>query len=138
VILVDTSGLVAALDPRERHHSAASRILLRPDARILSPYVLAEVDYLIASGRGQGEELTFLRDVAGGVYELEPFGRQDMAAAVMLIERYAELGLGVADASIVVLAERHRCLDLLTLDQRHFRAVTGPGGKRFRLLSLHE
>jgi hypothetical protein len=38
------------------------------------------------------------------------------------------------DASRVVLAERHHTLDVLTLDERHFRAITGPGGRPFRIL----
>jgi hypothetical protein len=33
-----------------------------------------------------------------------------------------------------LLAQRHRTLDLLCTDERHFRALRGPGGKPFRLL----
>jgi predicted nucleic acid-binding protein len=44
------------------------------------------------------------------------------------------LGPGLADASIVVLADRYATLDLLTLDERHFRAVRGLGNRPFRLL----
>jgi predicted nucleic acid-binding protein len=108
VILLDTSGLVAALDPRQARHAEASLILRHPQRRILSPFVLAELDYLIAMNAGQAEELTLLGDVARGVYEIEPSGASDVAAAIGVIERYADLGLGLADASIVVLAERHR------------------------------
>ncbi len=39
-----------------------------------------------------------------------------------------------ADASIVVLAGRHQTLDILTLDERHFRAISGPRDRPFRLL----
>jgi predicted nucleic acid-binding protein len=50
------------------------------------------------------------------------------------MDRYADLQIGLADASVVVLANRHRTLDLLCTDERHFRALRGSGGKRFRLL----
>jgi predicted nucleic acid-binding protein len=50
------------------------------------------------------------------------------------MERYADLRVGLGDASVVVLANRHRTLDLLCTDERHFRALRGPGGKTFRLL----
>ena len=46
----------------------------------------------------------------------------------------ADLGLGLADASIVVLAGRHQTVDVLTLDERHFRAISGPHDRPFRLL----
>ena len=51
-----------------------------------------------------------------------------------MLDGYADLGIGLADASIVVLAGRHRTLDVLTLDERHFRSITGPRDRPFRLL----
>ena len=51
-----------------------------------------------------------------------------------MIERHADLGIGLADASNVVLANRHGALDILTLDERHFRVLRGPQGRPFRLL----
>jgi hypothetical protein len=134
VILVDTSGVLAAVDPRQRHHAAAARELTRQQRRILSPFVLAELDYLIATNAGQGVELELLGDVASGAYELAGFSAHDVAAAAIVMRRYADLELGLADASIVVLATRYECLDVLTLDQRHFRVVLGPKEKPFRLL----
>jgi predicted nucleic acid-binding protein len=136
VILLDTSGLVANYNRRDRYHTAAARILERPQQRVLSPFVLAELDYLLGELAGQEAELLALDDVARGAYQLEVFGAEDVAAAVRVISQYADLRLGLADASIIVLAARYRCLDVLTLDQRHFRAVRGPGGAAFRLLPL--
>ena len=100
----------------------------------MSPFVLAELDYLIATHGGQTEELKLLADVAHGAYELEPFTAQDVLAASRIIQRYADLQLGLADASIAVLSARHNCHDLLTLDQRHFRVVAGADNQPFRLL----
>ncbi len=134
MILVDTSGLVAAYNRRDRHHDEAREILSRPGLRLLSPLVLAELDYLIARDAGQEVELAMLDDVAAGAYHLEEFSSADVASARAVIQRYRDLRLGLADASLVVLAERRQCWDLLTLDNRHFRAVTGRRGQPFRLL----
>jgi predicted nucleic acid-binding protein len=138
VIVLDTSGVLAAIDPRQAEHAAAAGVLVRPQRRILSPFVLAELDYLIATNGDQLAELALLRDVARGAYELAPFSADDVAAAISIVDRYADLRLGLADASIVVLARRHHCRDVLTLDQRHFRVVLGPDDKPFRLLPLDE
>jgi uncharacterized protein len=56
------------------------------------------------------------------------------ADALRIDEQYDGLGLGLADASVVVLAHRFATLRLLTLDQRHFRAVTSIDGHPFTLL----
>lgn len=134
MILVDTSGLLANYDRRDRNRADVARVLAQPQRRILSPFVLAELDYLIARTGGQSAELAMLADVERGSLELQDFGAEDVAAARAVIERYADLGLGLADASIVVLAHHCRCHDVLTLDDRHFRAVLGLDGMPFRLL----
>ncbi len=135
MILLDTSGLLAAIDASQRHHETAMRALVsaRPP-RLLSPFVLAELDYLLAARVGSRAQLALLEEVARGVYRLEPFGRSDVAAAQAILSRHSDLDLGLADASLVVLAERHGVRDILTLDDRHFRAVLGLRGRPFRLL----
>src|SRR5437773_401154 len=86
-------------------------------------------------GRSEAER-ALLAEVAGGAYELEPFGADDVAAALKVLERYPDLDLGLADASLVVLADRYQVLDILTLDERRFRAVRGPHGRSFRILPV--
>lgn len=135
MIILDTSGLLSAIDASQTHHQAAAEALRRSsEPRLLSPFVLAELDYLLATRVSASVSRAVLREVAEGAYQLEPFGSDDVARTVEILERYDDLDIGLADASLVVLAERHDTLDLLTLDERHFRAVVGPGGRPFRLL----
>jgi len=135
VIVLDTSGLLAAIDGSQRHHAAAAAVLRASQgALLLSPFVLAELDYLLATRVSAKASMAFLDQVANGAYRLEPMAAGDIARASEIIGRYRDLQLGVADASLVVLAERHRTNDVLTLDERHFRAVDGPGGRPFRIL----
>lgn len=134
-IILDSSGLLAAINVRQEDHRAAREALETATGPLLiSPFVLAELDYMTQTRFGQEQELLLLAEVARGVYRLEPFSTADVAKAIAVIERYADLRLGLADASIVVLADRHNTLDILTLDERHFRALAGPGGRPFRLL----
>jgi hypothetical protein len=135
VILLDTSGLLAAIDSSQRLHVAAAAAL-RAGAGpfLLSPFVLTELDFLISTRVSTRAATALLDQVADGAYRLEPMGPEDVGRASEIIGRYADLELGLADASIVVLAERHTTADILTLDERHFRAVAGPGGRPFRLL----
>ncbi len=101
--------------------------------RLLSPFVLAELDYLVGTRVGDQAQPSLADEVTRGVYQLEPFTSEDVDHSRRIMERYAELRIGLADASVVVIANRHRTLDLLCTDQRHFRALRGPGGKPFRL-----
>jgi predicted nucleic acid-binding protein len=135
VIVLDTGGLYAALDANESLHgrAVAALVAARPP-RLLSPFVLAELDYLIGTRVGHDAQLALADEVARGVYHLAPFTADDVARARRVMERYADLRIGLADASMVVLAIEHKAVDLLCTDERHFRALRGPGGRPFRLL----
>jgi uncharacterized protein len=135
VIVLDTSGLLAAIDSSQRFHDAAKEVLGGAvDPLILSPFVLAELDYLLATRVGREAELALLEEVARETYRLASFSIGDVAEARRIIVQYADLRIDLADASNVVLANRHDTLDVLTLDERHFRALRGPGGRPFRIL----
>ena len=51
-----------------------------------------------------------------------------------MIERYADQEIGLADASIVVLARRHGTRTIATLDRRHFDVVRPLDGGRFTVV----
>ncbi len=125
MILLDTSGLLAALDSAQRRHreSAASLAAAAPPL-LLSPFVLAELDYLLATRVGEPARTSLLGEVARGAYDLQAFTAADIRNATALIKRHADLGISLADASIVVLATRHRTQDVLTLDEHHFRVLS--------------
>lgn len=134
-MILDTSGLLAALDSRDPLQEAASSLIeASPRPPLISPFVLTEVDYFLAERGNPVSRIQLLRDVASGSIQLEPMAPKDVEAATDIVERYADLGVSLADASICVLAERTGIADLLTLDERHFRVLPGPGGRPFRVL----
>lgn len=138
MILLDTSGLLAAIDSSQNQHAEAAGALRDAGGPLLlSPFVLAELDYLLAARVSAKAQRALLDEVARGAYQLEPFTASDMVSATMVVRRYSALAIGLADASIVVLAERHGVLDVLTLDYRHFSSMRGPGGSRFRFRPGH-
>jgi predicted nucleic acid-binding protein len=135
VILVDTGGLFTALNDTEPNHERTLRFVLETnEALLLSPFVLAELDYLLSTRAGIDAELALLDDVARGAYTLVDFASADVASARNVIARYRNLEIGLADASIVVLAGRFGTDRVLTTDERHFRALRAPDGRPFRLL----
>jgi predicted nucleic acid-binding protein len=134
-VIVDTSALLAFFDRDEPDHDAVSRILADPnEALVVSPYVVAELDYLVATRLGVSAELAMLKELAGGAWDLATLDAADLERAATVIKRYADQQVGVADASIVVLADRHRTRTIVTLDHRHFDVMRPLGGGRFAIV----
>lgn len=134
MIIADTSGLLSFFNKAEPSHSAVLGVVERNEGTmIVSPFVLAELDYLIATRVGVDTELLVLAELAGGAYELAQFEAADLEQAKEVIERYRDQQIGLADASLVVLADRYETRRILTLDRRHFEALRPLQGGRFRI-----
>ena len=135
MILLDTSGLLAAIDASQRHHAACRDALASsPPPLLISPFVLAELDYLLMRNVGPAAQTALLGEVARGAFQLEPFDAGDVERATAVIDKFKDLRLGIADASLVVIAERHSVGRVLTLDRRHFGALRFSGRRHFKLL----
>jgi uncharacterized protein len=134
-LIIDAAPLVALGDSRDPLHARVGDMLRAEPGELVVPApVSAEVDYLIRQRGNAQAARAFLRDVAAGRFLVEGLTPEEHATAARLDEQYADLELGLADASVVVLAKRFRTTRLLSFDERDFRAVASLGGGHFTLL----
>jgi predicted nucleic acid-binding protein len=134
-LIVDAGALYAQADADEPQHDSVVALLQEePDTLVTSQVVAAEADYLILKRLGVDVELAFLDDLAAGTYVMDALTPADLTVARDIAARYRDLELGLADASLVVLAARWQTRRILTLDQRAFRAVTPLQGGFFTVL----
>ena len=127
-LLIDTGPLVAWLDRRDQDHARVSAFLAGFHGRLSTTWpVLTEVCHLIPNHIVP----RFLRWAAVTVelHELPAAAIADIAAR---IEKYRDLPMDLADASLVWLGERIGVIDILTLDERDFGVYRLAGGQRFR------
>jgi len=123
-LICDTGPLLAALDAADPDHKHCARLLTDADEDLIVPtLVLAELDYWCSRRLPPEAWLIFLDDLLAGVYRVEPPTGADLVRCRELQSRYADLALGVVDASVVALAERLGESKVATLDQSHFRTV---------------
>lgn len=85
--------------------------------------VIPETCWQIERNLGPRSEATFLRLVVTGDLAVVDLAVADYQRCVELIEHYADLGLGLVDASVVTIAENHEIATLATLNERDFRVV---------------
>lgn len=135
MIVVDTSAILAYMSSTDSHHAAVSAWLdSESEDLVTTPLIVAEADHLVARRGGRAALSALRADLAAGAYLVE-WWTGAMGASVRVAERYADSGLGLAAASLIILAERLETVSIATLDERHFRAISPPtGGQAFRLL----
>lgn len=123
-LVLDTGPLLAALDTADPDHAACRALIESADEDLVVPVlVLAELAYWCQTRLSADVWLVFLADLLSGVYRAEPPTTDDLARCEILQRRYADLGLGVVDASVVALCERLGEEKVATLDHRDFAAV---------------
>ena len=131
-MIVDTSALLAYFDANEPDHDAVAEVIDESDdPLVVSPYVVAELDYLVATRVGVDAELAVLRELTSGAWVLAAFGVPDLEQAASVINKYRDQQIGAADASNVVLAERYQTRTIATLDRRHYTGLRPMAGGRF-------
>ena len=135
MIIADTSGLIAFFSESGPQHEAVVAWLNQNDpVLVVSPYVVAEVDYLVATRKGVEAELAVLAELCGGAYELATMDAEGLANATRVVRRYSDLGIGLTDASLAVLAQRYRTRTILTLDRKHFSVMRPLDGGIFTIV----
>lgn len=135
MIVADTSGLLALYNRTEPAHAAVARaVMATTDVIVVSPYVVAEIDYLMATRQGIDAELAMLRELAGGAYEHPHLADDELTSCAEIIARYQDQQIGVTDASLVVLAHRYATNRILTLDRRHFDVLRPIDGGHFEIV----
>ena len=132
-LVLDTSGVVALYDASAHDHAGAVVCVQGAALRLVPAAILAEIDYMLGVRLAPAAAADFLRGVVAGFFVIEPFTREDAGYCVVLIEKYARLQLGLADAAVMAVSERHRAPDVLSLDRRHFGVVKPSAFAVFRL-----
>lgn len=126
MILIDTGVLVALVNRRDVNHEACREWFLSTpvaDLAIPSP-LISEICYMIALRGGPNAEHIFLLDLADGLYgRVVEVTQADLQRMAELVNRYADLPLGGADASVIAIAERLDIREVATIDRRHFTVV---------------
>jgi hypothetical protein len=134
-LLVDAGALYAQADADEPRHAAVAAVLRQErEALVTSELAVAEADYLILERLGVDVELAFIDDLAAGTFQVECLTRDELRSARRLVERHRDLRIGLADASLVLLADRYRSTRILTFDERAFRTLAPAAGGAFTIL----
>jgi predicted nucleic acid-binding protein len=132
--LLDTGPIVAYLDASEKQHA---RVAARLDAftgqLFTTSAVITEAMHLVATARRGPALLAELVAQSG----LQVFDFSEPAAlseAARRMEKYANVPMDYADATLVLLAERLGLFEILTLDYRGFTVFRSSQGKSFSMV----
>jgi len=131
-IILDTGPFVALLDRSERSHGTCATFFKETEGRFITTEpVLTEVVYLLGpSFAMQKPALEFILRGGAEVVSQTP---QSLQRALQLMEKYRDVPMDFADATLVALAEERRVREVFSLDRRGFMTYRIHSRKTFAL-----
>lgn len=119
MILVDTGPLVALFDPADASHSrCAARLREIREPLVTTVPVLTEAFHLLApDSPGATGLMDFVADAGLAVWFLDD---RVLSRAFELMQRYANVPMDLADASLVAAAETLNARKVFTVDRKDF------------------
>ena len=132
--LLDTGPIVAYLDASEPDHR---RVAARLDAfrgqLFTTSAVITEAMHFVAGVR-KGPALLAELVAESGLQVLDFSSAMWLAEAARRMERYADLPMDFADATLVLLGEHLDVFDVLTFDRRGFAVFRSSRGRHFSMI----
>lgn len=140
MILADSGFWIALGSRRDRHHAAALAAAERwsKEGFVSTWPVLTEVTHLLAARVSVTQAVAFLDSVARGACEIPAPPEDALSRAHVLMHRYRDLPMDLADASLVILAEELGEGRILSTDLRDFRGYRWKNTQPFANLLLPE
>ncbi len=130
-ILVDAGPLIALADHADKYHRPVKTYLNKFNGRMLTTWpVLAEVCHFLP----EQVQIDFLRWANGGGISVVEMHETALSSLADWKEKYRDLPMDLADASLIWVAQQTGVLDILTIDRKDFSVYRMPGGKSLNLV----
>ena len=121
MIIVDTGFWLALADQRDRYNQRAKEALKKYDDPLITTWcVVTETCYLLLKRKGNDAQIKFINSLERGfvgVFDLEV---HHISRVSELMQKYGDLPMDLADASLVILAEEINSGRIFSVDQRDF------------------
>jgi predicted nucleic acid-binding protein len=135
LVIADTGFWYALINKHDNFHKDALAALRNVDATLISTCpVVTETSYLLQSRLGQSAAIKFLRMHGESFYDVYDLSAEQMQRAGVLMTKYANLPMDLADASLVILAEELGHGLILSTDKRDFGAYRWKNHNPFKNL----
>lgn len=138
MIIADTGFWLALANRRDRHHLVATERLSQIHEPLITTWpVVTETCYLLLKHLGKDAQVSFMQSYTTGAYDLFDMTNSHVPRILELLEKYVDLPMDLADASLMILAEHLEEGRILSTDNRDFSTYRWKNHRPFKNLLLN-
>jgi predicted nucleic acid-binding protein len=133
-ILIDAGPLIALFHIGDNHHNKVRQFLLNNEYCFISTLaVFTEASYFLSVNANAQKDFFEWAMIKGVI--ISDINQNDLPRIVELTQKYSDLPMDFADATLVVTAEKTGIREIISLD-RDFDIYRLPGRERIRNVYL--
>ena len=137
MVIADTGFFYALMNSKDKYHQQSVQALKIIKSPLITTYqVITETCHLLLQRKGVKYQTNFLKSINQGLVKIFHLEEKHLPKIIELMEKYADLPMDLADASLVVLAEDLDNGMILSTDQRDFGVYRWKNTKPFTNLLL--
>ena len=137
MILTDTGFWYAFFNSRDKYHKQTVYLMQNLNEGLITTWpVITETSYLLEKALGVSSQLRFISALESDYIEIPDITKQNLGRIQELINKYADLPMDLADASLVILAEELGHGRILSTDMRDFNTYRWKNHQPFQNLLL--
>ncbi len=138
-LIVDTGYLLAIANPRDKWHKQAVKVSKSLEGRLLTTWpVITETSHFFVKYLSYQTQILLLQQIRSGILTIHNVNTSDLDRMMLLMEKYADLPMDLADASLLLLAEALEHGNILSTDRRDFNSYRWKNHKPFTNLLIPE
>jgi uncharacterized protein len=117
--IIDAGPLIALFDGKDLYHDKIIKFLSKNNVRLITTWpVITETCHMLSfSIKAQ---IDFLKWCERGALKIENIDYSDLERIITLTEKYSNIPMDLADASLVVLSEKLGIDDIITIDSDYY------------------
>jgi uncharacterized protein len=117
--LIDAGPIIALFNKNDKYHNKIKNFLKKYDGKLTSTWpVVTEVSHMLDFNvQTQIDFLTWIQ--LGGV-NIEAIENEDIGRIIELSMKYSDLPMDLTDASLVVLSEKLKIKEIITIDSDYY------------------
>jgi predicted nucleic acid-binding protein len=122
MILIDAGPLLALNDPRDGAHQQCRAALANfaPDTFLTTWPCVAEAAYFLGLSGGFAKQKGLWDAWQQRMIVFSDLTEEEIQHSLLLMERYQDLPMDLADATLVAIADYRQCRRIFTLDSHFF------------------
>ena len=121
MIIADSGFWIALINNRDTHHKRAITVFSEIEDELITTWpVVTEVCHFLLTRMGNSAQVNFLKNLSDQAFTVFDITTDTALQISALMEKYSNLPMDFADASLIVLAEHLGHGKILSVDQRDF------------------